>query len=219
MSDALKALKTYYNRPSEKVISFSNSDYCNQIILIRHGQPDLPKIIWAQRKDAQRYALDYDKVGVLPLDAMRLSLENINIKHVFSSPTPRALHTARLLVGERIQIITDSRFREFERKIFWFPGINVFLPLRFWFTFSRILWLLGFNSKGIESRVKAYIRAQENATFLINEAKQFGNALLVAHGFHNKVVIDALKKQNWSVVLKGGKGYGAINILAKEADR
>ena len=60
------------------------------------------------------------------------------------------------------------------------------------------------------------MRAKENAEFLIDDASKYGNTFLVAHGFHNKVVADALVSQGWSQVLKGGRGYAATNIFAKK---
>lgn len=205
----------YESQPNDRLIIKAIKGF-NQIILIRHGEPDLPIEKWSTRKKALEYATQYDTVGVLPLKGRGLSLQDTPLKHVYSSPTPRAFHTAQILFEDGIKIIKDFRFREFERKIFWFPNWNIFLPLKLWITFSRILWLVGLNSKGIESRADAYSRAKNNAVFLMEDAARHGSTALVAHGFHNKVLGDYLKKKGWNVVMKGGNAYGAINIYAKQ---
>ena len=214
---SVQDLKKYYNSHRSSPLRFIHSDSCNQIVLIRHGEPDLVKDVWANRNAALDYVRTYDSVGVLPLVDLHLSLEELKVNHVFSSPTPRAFHTAQLLFTDRIEIVTDHRFREFERKIFRIPWLGISLPLQFWLVFSRVLWLLGLNSSGIESKTKAYIRGKENAEFLIDEAVKHENAFLVAHGFHNKVVADALVNKGWLQVYNGGRGYAAINIFAKKS--
>lgn len=213
---SIKELKAYYRSKGKEVLSLPKTNCCRQIILIRHGEPDLPVIRWGSRKDAVKYFIDYDKAGILRLKERRLSFDKLHLRHVFSSPTPRAFHTVKVLFKDQLKIIADDRFREFERKIFSFPDISFSLPLKFWTIFSRVLWLFGFNSEGIETRVEAYKRAKENAFFLIEDAEQHGNTILVAHGFHNKVLADFLKRSGWKMVSKEGSGYGAVNILAKE---
>lgn len=211
---SISELKAYYEGQPNDRLTIKALKGFNQIILIRHGEPDLPFEKWSTRKKALEYTTRYDTVGVLPLTGRGLSLQDNPLKHVYSSPTPRALHTAQILFKDGTRIIEDFRFREFERKIFWFPNWNIFLPLKFWITFSRVLWLIGFNSKGIESRADAYRRAKNNALFLMRDAAQYGATALVAHGFHNKVLGDFLKKKGWTVVHKGGNAYGAINVFA-----
>lgn len=210
----ISELKDYYEGQPNERLTIKAFKGVSQIILIRHGEPDLPTERWTTRKNVLEYTTLYDTVGVLPLKGRGLLLQDHPLKHVYSSSTPRAFHTAEILFEDSIKIIKDYRFREFERKIFWFPNSNLLLPRKFWITFSRILWLMGFNSKGIESRTDAYRRARNNAVFLMEDAAKFGTTALVAHGFHNKVLGDFLKKKGWSVVMKGGNSYGAVNVFA-----
>ena len=213
---AIQALKTAYaNQNSPHNFRLKPSPQCDQIVLIRHGKPDLTKSNWSSRKGALNYIADYDRARVFPSESPILCFDEVSLRYVFSSNTPRAVHTAELLVENKINIIADARFREFERKIFWFPNINLYLPLQLWITLSRILWLIGLNSRNIETRTRAYMRAKKNANFLSKDAQQQRVSLLVAHGFHNKVVKDALKKMGWQAVRDGGHGYWAFQILAK----
>lgn len=211
----LESLKTFYENQETggclKVYP-DESPKSYQIILIRHGQPNLNKKGWRGRNQAVQYASAYDTVGIVPFDKTLLCLENITTDEVYHSSLPRARHTARLLFGENSKFIEDGRFREFERKVMKF--INVKMPLGFWLGTSRILWLMGMNDKGIETLQQAKTRASENALFLAEQAKKDGQVILVAHGLHNRYVMKYLRKQGWELVRKGGSKYLAVNVLA-----
>lgn len=216
----LETLKTFYENQETggclKVYP-DESPKSYQIILIRHGQPNLNKKGWRGRNQAVQYASAYDTVGVVPFDKTLHCLENIKTDKVYYSSLPRAKHTARLLFEENFTFIEDARFREFERKVMKF--INVKMPLGFWLGTSRILWLMGLNDKGIETSQQAKIRASENALFLAEQAKKDGQVILVAHGLHNRYVMKYLRQQGWELVRKGGSKYLAVNVLANESHR
>ena len=184
----------------------------NQVILIRHGEPNIDKKGWRNRDEAAKYMYDYDSVGVVPFDFIPLCLPFEQNVVTYHSSLPRAKHTASLLFGQR-QMIEDARFREFERKVLRF--FNVKLPLGFWVGTSRVLWFMGMNKKDIESFRNATKRAKSNARFLGSQADTQGTVVLVAHGLHNRYVMKYLQDQGWKKVRKGGNGYLAINILAK----
>ena len=185
-----------------------------EIILIRHGEPDVNKKGWKGRKQAEQFALAYDTVGVLPFDNKIHCLKGVTTKKVYHSSLPRSSHTAQLLFGNDFELIEDARFREFERKVMKF--VNLKMPLMFWLGTSRILWLMGLNNKDIETFDQAKSRAMENALYLAEEAKKDEQAILVAHGLHNRYVMKYLQQNGWEQVRKGGSKYLAVNILAKE---
>ncbi|MDN5213542.1 histidine phosphatase family protein [Fulvivirgaceae bacterium BMA12] len=214
--NTLKPLKKYYSNqePGTCLRIFEDpSDSIHQILLIRHGEPDLNKKGWRRRPAAMEYVKAYDSVGVIPFNEELHCLEGIKTDKVYHSSLHRARHTAQLLFKNKLQLIEDQRFREFERKVMGF--INMKLPLGFWLGASRVLWMMGLNDKQIESFRAARSRARENAAFLARQAQDSGQAILVAHGFHNKYVMKYLKKDGWKLVNKGGNGYLAINVLAK----
>ncbi len=210
-TEGLRQIKTYYEEqaPDSCVIIFNGPAlHIDQIVLIRHGKPDLAKKGWYNRTAAKKYMHDYDSVPVIPFKVMPLCEQTLALDTVFSSNIPRASSTANLMFGGQYEIYEDRRFREFERKIMNF--INIKLPLGFWKSFSRGLWLVGLNDKGIESFKEAKQRSEGNADFLIEQAHSKHLVILVAHGFHNKYVMKNLKKTGWEVVRKGGKDYGPL---------
>ncbi len=213
----LKTVKNFYCEQAEdSCVKFYNDQSVNidQVVLIRHGKPNLSKKGWFNRDKAKKYVHDYDSVPIIPFQQMPVCMQDIPTDTIYSSSIPRASSTAHLIFGDEYEIVEDYRFREFERKIMNF--CNMKLPLGFWTTFSRGLWLMGLNDKGIESFRDAKKRTKENADLLIDQASSDHLVILVAHGFHNKYVIKYLKKRGWTMVRKGGRDYGAVNIMAKE---
>ena len=212
----INQLKAYYKQQTKEpcLKIFHEAYHLQQIILIRHGEPDLKRSGWYNRQMAQVYTNQYDRVGVKPFDSNPLCTDGLDQVKVYHSPLPRAEHTARLIFGSKAKLLADFRFREFEKKLI--PFFNIHLPLRFWTGLSRLLWYAGLNSSDIERVSKAKKRTKENAAFLSKEASRYGIVVLVAHGFHNRYLSRYLKKQGWKAVRKGGIGHLAINILAKK---
>ena len=213
-----KEIKKYYQtikKKSEKdrvTIPFFKSDTLNlyQIILVRHGNPDLKKGGWRKRKEAMNYVIAYDTVGVIRPDYKVVSLRENEIKQVYTSSLQRAVSTTKYLFPN-YSYTPDSSYREFERKVFSFP--NMSLPMSVWLGGSRIFWILGFNDKGIENFRDAKRRAKNGASTLQNMAKDDNKVLLVAHGFLNRYLSKYLKKLGWKEVYDGGKGYLSQRVL------
>lgn len=195
-------------------ISFFPDPDLRQIILIRHGEPALKKKGWRSRKKAKQFIIDYDSSGVYtPLPHIPVKLNEGDISVVHTSSMRRSRHTAQLIFGEQMEYRPDTLFREFERKILWFPGIP--LPTKFWTGGSRVLWFLGLNDRNIENQKKARIRARLAAEKLVDLANKESRVVLVAHGLLNKSVKKNLKKMGWRVVRKGGSKYLATWVLVR----
>jgi len=224
-SAQIKAIKSYYNKADkeegQKAITFvqpemqlvKNYEQLQQIILVRHGEPALNKSGPFNRKQALKYIVDYDTVGVEPLSFVPVALQPKEVSVIHTSTLNRAKHTARLIFGDDITYKEEALFREFERKIIGFP--NMKRSLKFWLNSSRILWLLGGNKKNIESFREAKQRTQKASERLIESAKKEKKVVLVAHGFLNHYLIKKLKKQSWHLVRKGRRGYLAASLLVK----
>ncbi|ELR71654.1 hypothetical protein C900_02390 [Fulvivirga imtechensis AK7] len=212
---SIKDLKLYYShqQPSSCVEIFNDAaNRFAQIILIRHGEPELERVLWYNRRKIITYSKKYDLVGVKPFEVGPICTENLENVKVYHSTLPRAQHTAELIFGSRFQMIPDSRFREFEKRII--PFLNIHLPLKFWTVVSRVLWYFGFNSREIENVKQAKLRTRANADFLAKEAQLHRTVMVVAHGFHNRYVSKYLRKNGWHLVRKGGRSYLGVNILA-----
>ncbi len=176
-----------------------------QIIIIRHGEPAMNKRGWKNRKEAIRYMEVYDSVGVYDLDKKPICLREHDPAEVFTSKLPRAINTAEKTFDGEMRLKSMELFNEFERKIIKFPNIK--LPRQFWSVTTRIVWMMGFNKKGIESFSEAKNRSKEAALFLDANAGDFGKTVLFAHGFLNKYVKRYLKKTGYKVVNLNGQEY------------
>lgn len=215
---SIEHLKLYYSeQPQASCVEIFDdpTDQFAQVVLIRHGEPDLEKRLWYNRQKVISYSEHYNAAGVKAFDPRPVCVDKLNTAKIYHSTLPRAQHTADLIFGDRFQMVADSRFREFEKKII--PFLNIHLPLKFWTVVSRILWYLGFNSREIENVKQAKLRARANADFLVQEAQVHRTIIVVAHGFHNRYVSKYLRKNGWHLVRKGGRSYLGVNILATRA--
>jgi len=212
---SLKNLKEYYkNQKAGEPLSIYKNTTSGilQVLLIRHGEPDLEKKGWRNRDEAIRFMQDYDSATVVPFSEGPLQLEGIPVDTILHSSLPRARHTAKLAFGEAFILMEDSNYREFERKTM--KWCNIKMPTRCWATSSRVLWLLGLNNKNIESFSEAKDRAQANAANLASQAQKDGMVILVAHGLHNKYVKKYLRKAGWKLVYNNGNGYLSVKVMA-----
>ena len=208
----------YTNQGGSNPLHFLNTSSLgwDQIILVRHGEPDVKKKGWHTRKEAIEFMRAYDSVGIRPFPSLPFEPKSIIADTIWHSSIPRAAATAEVLFGGERALYPDFQFREFERKALRF--FNIKLPLKFWTVFSRIGWFMGGNDKGIESFKEAKKRAKQNAGWLAQKSKMKGNVVLVAHGLHNRYVAKYLEKQGWEMVLSNGHDYGSVKILVRRSE-
>lgn len=185
-----------------------------QIVLIRHGEPDLNKQGKFSRKEAKSFLVAYDTVGIiLPAAQVFTCSDPDNIK-VFCSPLQRAISTAKYLFGEDKEFTVSKDFREFETTL-GDHSPKLKLPIKLWTTIARIKWILGIDRQGIESFKAAKQRAHKVAEQLVSASKDNGKVVLVAHGFLNRYVEKDLEKMGWKLVQDGGHGYLSKQLLIK----
>jgi broad specificity phosphatase PhoE len=185
-----------------------------RIFLIRHARPDVPQARRYSREEASQYLLDYDNAGIEPIPSVPELLRELPVQKIYCSTLRRSVQTARLLFGPDIKLVSQPAFREFERQILRLPPVR--LPLRSWLVSSRMLWLMGFNSKGIESFRKARARARQAAQVLTDKAATENTVVLVAHGLLNAFVGYYLRRLGWRRTYKEGHGFLGITILTTE---
>jgi hypothetical protein len=184
-----------------------------QIMLVRHGEPAMKKKGWRNRNEAIRYTEMYDSVGVYAFDKKPVCLRQYDLHTVYTSKLPRAIHTAELTIEGMLPLTSMDIFNEFERKIIEFPNIK--LPMKFWSVTTRVVWMMGFNDKGIESFREAKDRAGQAAILLDSAAQEEGRVLLFAHGFLNKYVRKNLKKQGYHEINFNGQKYLGVYYFYK----
>ncbi len=179
-----------------------------QIFIFRHGRPAINKKGWKNRKEVVKYTEMYDSVGINDPEQNPVLLREADINVVYASNLPRAINTAEKVFNNSMPIESHAFFNEFEREIIRFPNIK--LPTQFWTVTTRVVWVLGFNKKGIESFSQAKDRSKRAAYFLNDKAENDGNVMLFSHGFLNKYINKYLKKQGYKAVnLEGHKYLGA----------
>jgi broad specificity phosphatase PhoE len=185
-----------------------------KIFLVRHARPDVEQARHYTRQEASQYLLDYDSANVMPVTTIPALLKELPVKKIYCSTLRRSVQTAQLLFGTEVKLVAQPVFREFERQILKLPPVR--LPLRSWLVGSRMLWLMGFNSKGIESFKKARQRAREAAGLLAGKAATEEVVVLVAHGLLNAFVSYYLRRLGWRKTFKGGHGFLGVTVLSKE---
>ena len=207
--------KVRFLQAEDKVVK--EYTHLRQIALIRHGEPNLLKSGKFTYEDAKTYIKNYDSVGIImPQDPFFNIAPDEDIAF-FSSTINRARSTAEYLFGTDRMVSTNEDFREFERKISS-RNPKVKLPLKYWTTSARILWMLGIGDGGIESFADAKARAKRGADVLAGTANNHQKVVLVAHGFLNRYIKKELEKDGWFEIRDGGTNYFATTILGKLYD-
>jgi broad specificity phosphatase PhoE len=216
----LGTLKKYYSDYSSENDSCGglrfaqSSDSIIQIVLIRHGKPQLNKKGWFSAADAQKYSDLYDRVEVYDFSPSPFCFDENDLDTLYSSDLIRAVSTATKILGESdIVLQQKTLFREFEREVFPFPVLK--MPLNFWLVTSRLMWYSGLHSRRIESSVAAGKRVDLAAEFLEKKSQKNGKTALVAHGMFNKRLAKTLRRNGWTMVYQNGNGYLSLRILAK----
>jgi broad specificity phosphatase PhoE len=185
----------------------------NRIFLIRHARPAVSKRGFFSAADARQFITDYDAAQVEEFVLRNETIPFKEIRKVFCSTLIRSQLTAKTIFGDKVQLVIDPDFREFERKIYSLPLVR--LPIRLWLLSSRALWLMGLNSKGIESFKEAKKRVRRCAERLTEESEQHKTVVVVAHGFLNNFIRRDLQKMGWKFALNGGNGFVSVNVLER----
>jgi broad specificity phosphatase PhoE len=184
-----------------------------RIFLVRHARPDVSRKGAFREQQASQFIRDYDSADIVAGAPKPAGLPYGKIGKVYCSTLNRSKRTAQALFGPEMPLVEDATFNEFERKILRLPLLR--FPIDFWLTASRALWLLGLNSKGIETFRQAKRRARRAAEHLANQARQERQLVLVAHGFLNAFIRRELQKLGWQVVRKDGSGFLGVTELEK----
>ncbi|RDV13727.1 histidine phosphatase family protein [Pontibacter diazotrophicus] len=185
-----------------------------RIFLIRHARPEVSAKGFFSAAAASQYISDYDAAQVEEFVLQHESIPYKEIKSVYCSTLIRSQLTAKAIFGEQVLLKVNHEFREFERKIFSLPFLR--LPIKLWLVSARILWFMGFNSKGIETFKAAKWRARDCAEILAEDAHENATTVLVAHGLLNNFIRRELKRMGWHQTVKGGSGFVSLNVMEKD---
>lgn len=176
------------------------------LTLIRHGRPDFAPSPWRWRgrSDFRHFLSRYDSIPINPNWAPPGALmEHVNAAGaVFSSTAARARTSAELLLRERLPIF-DPLFLEAPVVVPPLPGS---LPLPVWTALGRLAWLGGVGAPS-ETPAQSQARANTAAGVLAEAARQHGSAVLIGHGWFNRLIGTALLKHGWRGQPVSGHGY------------
>ena len=184
-----------------------------RIFLIRHARPLVPKKGYFSKADASSYINNYDAAEVEQFVMQHEAIPFQEIRQVYCSTLIRSQLTARQIFGEKVELVVRHEFREFERRIFSLPLLR--LPIRLWLVSARVLWMMGLNSKGIETFRQAKQRAREAASFLAQQAELNPPVVLVAHGLLNNFLRWYLEDLGWKPAIQEGSGFLSVTMLEK----
>ena len=179
-----------------------------EIIIYRHAEPLVTgnEIIFGH--DFPLWVLRYNESGIV-----KIAPKGKKEKIVFTSNLKRSIETGKHIGRE---IIQSPVFREAEVPLIKFPSIQI--NAKYWLSLSRVLWLLGLQTK-CESFRSAKQRATQIVEKLSSKLSNHQRVVLVGHGFMNGLVKKELIHRDWSLTkIEGGNGFLAKMTFVTEQD-
>ena len=167
------------------------------VILARHGEPDLSRKILLNAEGYGRWWATYETKGLRDGQTAPDDLKAVadQAGTIIASTRPRAMETALAVSGGKA-FARDPMFVEAPLPPPPFPAWMRLSP-RVWGFISRFWWWFFDNHAGGESRAEAEVRAAEAARLVADLARGGEDVLVLAHGFFNTMVGEALKRDGW----------------------
>jgi broad specificity phosphatase PhoE len=182
---------------------------CGAIILTRHGEPGISRKVKLSSAEYVAWWARYEETGLLEGQSPPIGLlkRAAAAGHIFASTRVRAIETAKAVSGER-QFQIEVELIEAPLPPPAWPGFIRFSP-RTWGVIARLWWwLFDHHEDDQESRAEAESRADSMAERLAALAQETGDDVLVlAHGFFNTMIGQALKRRGWRLVEDQGFHY------------
>jgi broad specificity phosphatase PhoE len=180
------------------------------ITLARHGEPALSRQVRLNAPEYGAWWSRYEegglKAGQTPPDTLIQIAREADV--IIASTRRRSIETARAVVGERA-FATDPTFIEAPLPPPPWPLWFRMSPKRLGF-FARFWWWFFNNHGGQETRKQAEVRAGQAADLLIELSDTGQNVLVLAHGFFNWMIADALKARGLTKLVDEGHAYWSI---------
>jgi broad specificity phosphatase PhoE len=180
------------------------------ITLARHGEPALSRKVRLNAPEYGDWWARYEEGGLKAGQTPPSGLLEIarDADTIIASTRLRSIETARAVVGARA-FATDPTFIEAPLPPPPWPLWLRMSPKRLGF-FARFWWWFFDNHGGQETRKEAEARAGQAADLLIEIAGGGQNVLVLAHGFFNWMIADALKARGWTKTVDEGHAYWSI---------
>ncbi len=178
-----------------------------RVTLVRHGEPDICRQVRLSAREYVDWWARYETRGLLPgqtpPDCLVATARGAGV--MISSIRPRAIETAGAVCDGRAYA-RDPLFVEAPLPPPRWPGWIRLSP-RAWGFISRVWWWFFNHHEGQETRAQAEQRADQAAAVLIELARDGQDVLLVAHGFFNGMIGEALRRQGWRCTQDQGFYY------------
>ncbi len=185
------------------------------ITLARHGEPALSRKVRLNAPEYgdwwARYEIGGLKAGQTPPDGLIAIARDVDV--IIASTRRRAIETANAVVGDRV-FTTDETFIEAPLPPPPWPLWLKMSPKRLGF-FARFWWWFFDHHGGQETRAQAEVRAGEAADRLAALADQGQDVLVLAHGFFNWMIADALKQRGLTKLVDEGHAYWSIKRFSR----
>ena len=177
------------------------------VVLARHGEPDLSRKVLLNAEGYRKWWGVYETKGLRAGQTAPEDLKALAGRAcaVIASTRPRARETA-LAVCDGRAFAQDPLFVEAPLPPPPFPAWLHMSP-RLWGFISRFWWWFFNHHGGEESRAEAEVRADQAAALLADLTREGQDVLVVAHGFFNTMVGEALKRQGWRCTEDQGFRY------------
>jgi broad specificity phosphatase PhoE len=194
-----------------------------RIVLVRHGRPavarDYPRDRWVAGRELPGLLAAYDASGLdsssEPSDELRTRVAGVSgvsgAQRVFVSDLPRARESAARL-GLLGSAPGEALFREAMPPTGLPAGWR--LPLAVWLFVSRGLWFACLRLEG-ETHAQARRRAEAAADRLEQAADEGLQVVLVAHGWINWLIREALIRRGWQARGPYAREHWAYNELTR----
>lgn len=182
-----------------------------EIVLLRHGKPDIQLKGMAQANEIAHHLSRYDQAPVTetpPSEAINIAL---TCDAVICSSLIRSHHSATALGLTEIHVF-ESLFDEIAMP--HYKNGSLILPLHAWGIIYRLMSLVGFSHNG-ESYGQAKQRAKQAVAKLTALAAKNRRTLLIGHGFMNHFIAKELRKQNWQGPGSPGKKHWSFSLYKK----
>ncbi len=180
------------------------------ITLARHGEPALSRQVRLNAPEYGAWWSRYEegglKAGQTPPDTLIQIAREADV--IIASTRRRSIETARAVVGDRA-FATDPTFIEAPLPPPPWPLWLRMSPKRLGF-FARFWWWFFNNHGGQETRKQAEVRAGQAADLLIELSDAGQDVLVLAHGFFNWMIADALKARGLTKLVDEGHAYWSI---------
>ncbi len=187
-----------------------------KIILVRHGEPDLPLWRNVNASEFRQWIESYNSAGIkketLPPRELCEAVSSCAV--VVCSDLRKSIESAKALGIEAVDHF-DPLFREIGLPYAdWsFPKLSPVL----WVVLFRLFWFAGF-SRNSESLDSARIRASTAAKKLEDFAQESGSVTFVGHGMINHFIANDLLSSGWKGPKNPGKRYWKFGVYERIPD-